>query len=281
MPAHRSRTERWQECLEQILSRGGGIEIAPARAMDANGQSADLLWRVRLISIEPEALLVERPTVAGAPVPLSAGDAVVGVMTIGQNRWMFATTVERAIASEGRGPGVLSLRAPERVERCRRSDPYRVSTAAVNLPRVECWPLLDPTTVVAAEMATRSLVRESLRTGEAGGGEAVVLPEVGPLFEARLMNIGGGGLGLVVESEHASALERSRLIWMRLWLTPEVPEPIGLTARVAHSHLDSTQQRYAGCAFEFTFNPGHKAFVVDAVGRFIAARLGRSAAVAA
>ena len=277
VPANRSRTERWRESLDQIRSRGGGIEIAPVGPDAGLGDAVDLVCRVRVVDFRDGVIAVEPPAVAGTPVQLQAGDTVVGVITVGQNRWMFRSRVE-SVAGRGHA-SVVRLAEPDQVERCRRADPYRVSTASLSLPAVECWPLLDPTTVVAAEMASRSLVRDSIARGTRATDEpdaALVLPEVGPKFEARLMNIGGGGFGLVVEPEHASALQNARLVWTRLWLAPQIPEPVGLTARIAHSHMDSTQQRYAGCAFEFTFNPSHKQFVVETVTRFLSSRLGRA-----
>lgn len=277
MPANRSRTDRWRESLDQIRARGGGIEIAPVAPDAAMGDAVDLVCRVRVVGFGGGTIEIEPPAVAGSPLPLAEGDTVVGVITVGQNRWMFRSHVS-SIAGRGHA-AVVRLAEPDRVERCRRADPYRVATAKLNLPSVECWPLLDPTTVVAAELASRSLVRDAIASGVAAreiGAATLVLPEVGPKFEARLMNIGGGGFGLVVPPEHGAAAENARLIWARLWMTPEVPEPVGLTARIAHSHLDSTQARHVGCAFEFAFNPGHKAFVVETVTRFLSSRLGRA-----
>ena len=38
---------------------------------------------------------------------------------------------------------------------------------------------------------------------------------------------------------------------------------IAVTARLAHTHIDSAQNVYAGMAFEFAFNQAHRKFVID------------------
>ena len=56
MPASRSRTERWRECLDQILQRQGGLELTlPVDQAGVDGGPGtggkNLLWRVRLLRI--------------------------------------------------------------------------------------------------------------------------------------------------------------------------------------------------------------------------------------
>lgn len=276
MPANRSRTLRWRDCLQQVHDRGGGLEItvaspetqAAAESGGSEGPSVatawpgggDLLWRVKIVSLAETSIETERPTVAGGGIDLAPRTPLVAVLSIGQNRWMFRTRV-----AEGGRSGRLLLEMPERVERCQRRSFLRVSTAELRLPQVECWPLLDPTTVVAAERANRLQVL----TGQPADDDRLILPEVGPKFQASLMNVSGGGIGLLVEPDEAAGLERSRLIWMRIALRPTIPEPLGLTARIVHTHLDSGQNRYAGCAFEFAFHPEHREFVVQQISDYV------------
>ena len=124
--------------------------------------AADVVFRVRVLEIRPECLVVEAPGVFGQSIDLRPGVALVGAMTVGQNRWMFHTTTmaapgggsggQRGAAGAG-GHGRLFLAPPTGVERCTRRNFYRISTADLQLPVVECWPLMDPTTVIAAEAA--------------------------------------------------------------------------------------------------------------------------------
>jgi len=271
MPANRSRTDRWRDSLHQIAHRGGGLEFSVARPEGAS-DTPDLVWRVRLLAVGDKELVLENPYAMGQMVKFEEGTQLVGVMSVGQNRWMFHTRV-LGTTSSAEFPRINGLRftAPETVERCARRDFLRISTASLNLPQVECWPLLDPTSVTPAEVANRAAILQ-LQSGESAPSQhqdSILLPEVGPPFTAQLMNIGGGGLGLMIGKSEAVAAERSRLIWMRLNLTPHIAAPIAITGRVVHTHLDSAQNLYAGVAFEFAFNPAHKDFVISQVTRYV------------
>lgn len=276
MPASRSRTERWRDCLDQIRQRGGSLEFSVSQAAIENagaaggGRGADLIWRVRLLSLSDTEIIVEQPVALTQPLFIDAGVELIGVMSIGQNRWMFRT---RSLAATPRlnRPGVLRLAMPASIERVQRRQFYRVSTADLSLPVVECWPLLNPTTVGAAEVANRAQVEEAVRTGTLPSEDALVLPEVGPKFNARLLNVGGGGVGLMIDAADARAVDRARLFWVRLDLRPHVPVPVGATLRIAHHHTDSTQAVYAGLSFEFSFNPSNQAFVVGQMMNYVAA----------
>jgi hypothetical protein len=270
MPANRSRTDRWRDSLHQIAQRGGGLEFSVAR--QGPSDTPDLVWRVRLLAVGNKELVLENPYAMGQMVKFEEGTQLVGVMSVGQNRWMFHTQV-LGTSTPAEFPRINGLRftAPETVERCARRDFLRISTATLNLPQVECWPLLDPTSVTPAEVANRAAILQ-LQSGESAPSQhqdSILLPEVGPPFTAQLMNIGGGGLGLMIGKNEAVAAERSRLIWMRLNLTPHIAAPIAITGRVVHTHLDSAQNLYAGVAFEFAFNPAHKDFVISQVTRYV------------
>jgi c-di-GMP-binding flagellar brake protein YcgR len=281
MPASRSRTERWRECLDQIGERGGGLEVTIDRDQaptptdpNAVGSPVDLVWRVRLVNTTDDEIQVEQPSAMGQTIRLDPGTRIIVGMAIGQNRWMFKTTVLSAEAGSGRAPALVRLQMPTHVERCQRRNFYRMSTAELLLPKVQCWPLLDPTSVTAAEVANRSQILD-LMSGNSPAGvpapeaEPMVLPEVGPPFRAKLVNIGGGGAGLLVERGEGTGPDRSRLLWLRLNLTPQIPAPIAMTARIAHMHLDSAQNLYLGLAFDFSFHPAHREFVVGQICRYV------------
>jgi hypothetical protein len=263
VPASRSRTERWRDCLQQIADRGGALEITLDQHVADGPPIGSLIWRVPVVGIGEDEILVERPLTLGKSIDLDDGARLIVAMTIGQNRWMFKThTLPRA-----GGRPCVRLKMPSQVERCQRRNFYRISTTEITLPRVECWPLLEPASVAAAEIACRTQIEESLRTGMPVKGDSL-MPEVGPRFRASLVNIGGGGAGLVLEPGDASAVDRTRLFWTRMDLRPHIPAPLAVTARLAHTHVDSAQNVYAGMAFEFGFNPSHKEFVVEQIVRY-------------
>ncbi len=272
MPANRSRTDRWRDCLWQVYERGGALEISLARDEQAGERGHDLIWRVKILQLTDAEIFVDQPAAFGRSFRLEPGAQIVGAMSIGQNRWMFRSRVLPA-----QGEGRLRLEMPEHVERCQRRSYYRVSTAAVDLPDVECWPLLDPGSVIAAEVANQAHVRamERLRADPSGAQGATVdteplLPDVGPRFTAHLVNISGGGLGLTIPPGEASGLDRARYLWMRLDLRPDIAAPIAMTGRLVHTHMDSAQNVHAGIAFEFGFHAGHRDFVVGQISAVVA-----------
>ncbi len=273
VPASRSRTERWRDCLRQVFERDGALEIAiPAPAGgDSEPSAGDLIWRVRILGLKDTAILVEQPSTAGQLIDVLPGSAIIGSLSIGQNRWMFRT---RVLGPRESGPcpsRSLCLEMPGTVERCQRRNFFRVSTAELSLPSVHCWPLLDPSSVVAAEVANRAQILDLIQSPRPidAAEDPLILPEVGPRFNARLMNLGGGGAGLIVDRGEASAVDKARLFWLRINLMPQIPAPIGLTARLVHTHIDSAQNLYAGTAFEWSFNTSHRDFVTQQIIRYV------------
>lgn len=261
MPASRSRTERWRDCLTQIAERGGGLEFSIA----SPETGADLVWRSRVTSISEHDIVLERPVTMGRAIHLQAGLDLVCVMAVGQNRWMF-----RSQTLPPTGPGTLRLAMPSAVERCARRNFLRVSTIELRPPLVECWPLLDHGSVTLAEIANRTLVSELESRPATPADDSQILPEVGPGFRALLMNIGGGGVGLMIERADTAALEHARAFWLRIDLRPQVAAPLAMCTRLAHTHIDSEQNTYAGLSFDFPAGTAHRDFVVEQICRYVA-----------
>lgn len=280
MPASRSRTERWRETLEQIQARGGGLEFSVEQRGDTAGvKSPDLMWRSRVYSVSDREIVLERPAAVGKVFEFAPGTSVVAIIAVGQNRWMFRSTILGAAAGR---PGAtvpfssMRIAMPESVERCQRRDSFRTPTATLQLPEAECWPLRDPTSVVAAEVANRAMIAAAEAIGQAPVLGELTLPDVGPSFKARLMNIGGGGIGLQVPKSEVASTGRSPLLWIRVDLRPSVAAPLGFTTRIAHTHIDHEQNIYLGLAFDFSFNAGHKEFVCRQLERCVADLMGPS-----
>ncbi|MGD9691471.1 MAG: hypothetical protein AB7G17_01365 [Phycisphaerales bacterium] len=282
MPARRSRTEHWRETLEQLHERNGAIELTIPGASDApageDALASNLIWRVRVLALTDSEILVEHPVVLRQRVDLNPGIELVGVIVSGPNRWMFSTRhLGNAVAllAGGRESPAIRLSMPERVERCQRRSFYRISTVGLTLPRVSCHPLLDPASAAIAEAANRTELADAERSDQSGviarietGG--IVLPDVGPEFPGVLMNLGGGGAGLLIDPEHARTLERHRHLWMRLHLTPHVAVPLGIAGRVVHTHIDAQHRVYAGISFDFSGDRTHERFVITQLCKFVA-----------
>jgi hypothetical protein len=58
-------------------------------------------------------------------------------------------------------------------------------------------------------------------------------------------------------------------VWIQLDLRPHIPAPVAVTARIAHTHVDSSQHVYAGLAFDFAHNPPHRRFIVDLFAQYV------------
>ena len=283
MPARRSRTEHWRDSLAQLAERGGSLEVSLAGPegddYDYNHSvRKNLIWRVRVFSVSDREIVVEEPVVLRQRIAIEPGVDLVGVIAIGPNRWMFRT--RNLGLTTGRLPGgyetgALRLAMPADVERCQRRSFYRVSTVGLRLPEIECSPLLDPESAFAAETANRALITDQLSEDviariEPAPNQSVLVPEIGPSFSAVLVNIGGGGVGMLVEPDAAAGLERHRVFWLMINLTPHIPAPLGVCARIAHTHLDVSHRTYAGMSFEFGHHRAHEKFVVDQICRYAA-----------
>lgn len=281
MPSsNRSRTENWKHCLTQIAQRNGALEVA-VKVDHLLNPGGDLIWRVRLLQINDKELVVEHPAAVGRTFKLSTSTELVCGMTIGQNRWMFSTRVIGARTvktSTGRDTPGLILALPEKVERCSRREFFRVATAEFSLAQVECWPLLDPTSAVAAETVNRAMITDILNgTAKPADPAAaadptssgLLLPKVGPKFHGKLLNVSGGGIGLLFDPKNQSAVDRNQFLWVKVNLQPVIATPVAMTLKRCHTHMDSGQNLYGGFSFEFSFHTAHQRFVVDLFSRYV------------
>lgn len=279
MPANRSRTTEWKRCLQQVANRNGSLEVAVSRDYSDNENGRHLLWRVRILQLTDNEIIVEQPMTLGQAMSLEMGVQLVAILAIGQNRWMFSTTnLGNTIHEPDTRAAVQAMRLvmPQSVERCQRRNYYRVHTTGVDLPQVNIWPLLDPKTVLAAERANE-LEYENNESNKVLNSnkssidinDETLIPNVGPKLSAMILNLGGGGIGLCFSPDSSAILSRHKLYWLKFALPPELSTPICATAKLIHSHMESNQQIYAGMAFDFSFNPVHQRFLVSQICRFI------------
>ncbi|MDP7009244.1 MAG: flagellar brake protein [Phycisphaerales bacterium] len=271
MPAQRSRTTGWRRCLQQLVDHHGSLQIALSPS-DSTG--SDFVWRAKLIGMTQEEILVEMPTAAGEPLPLTKGVQLLAIMAIGQNRWMCRTSClgTTTLRSRGREIVGLKLALPTTMERCQRRRDFRISTGSLVLPEVSVWPLLDPRSVVLAERLCQLRFERALQGSQEPealeGNDS--MPDVGPVLPATLVNIGGGGVGLQVSASDSSGLGRHRLYWLRFPLPGCEGPSLCVTAKQMHWHLESGGKTYMGMAFDFSFNPSHHRFVIQQITRAVA-----------
>jgi hypothetical protein len=274
MPAKRSRTLRWRDCLEEIHQRGGAIDVAIARD-DEEGPSQQLIWRVSLLGLSKDELVIEEPATMGTPIKLRDGVELVGIMSIGQNRWTFRTEnlgrTEAALNAH-RTVRAYRLQMPTRVTRTQRRDYYRLAVAGLDLPSVDMWPLNDPRSVVVAER----MMDEASRAVQQGQTpvlpdleDPTVRPDIGPGIVGTLLNVGGGGIGVRIPPEHSQIINRHRVFWLRLDMPGAMTIPILATAKLVHTHLQNDHSIYGGLSFDFSHNIDHQRLVVDEICRFV------------
>ena len=297
VPALRSRTTGWRRCLEQIHQRQGSIEVAIDTSTeedsgDANrtGSGGDLVFRAKLLDLRDDVLCIETPSALGEAIDFEVGLRLVGIIAIGQNRWTFQTTcqgISNLVTSNWKGPA-LHLDMPASVRRCQRRRDYRLDTTGLALPGVSIWPLLDPKSVVLAERVNEaSFLRERDALSSSDDPATLnsllqdepLLPEVGPSFPGLLVNLGGGGVGVLIDSDHSALLHRAPVFWTRFSLEPHVQAPVCSTTRLVHTHIRSDKRVYAGFTFDFSSNPSHKRFVVQQIVRAIAGQQKRQLAL--
>lgn len=284
MPASRSRTQNWRRTLEQVCQRNGPIEIAIPRSGGEDRRQSDaasstpavnLIWRVRLLAMTDDELLVEEPSTMGQRIEIQPNVTLVGVISLGQNRWMFRT---RSLGrthydlNNERTVTALRLQAPTTVERCQRRAFYRVKTVGLLLPTVDASPLLNTGSVIGAETAVRTRI-EMMRNGQLAGVigeiEPILAPEIGPTVTTRLVNLGGGGAGLVIDAEDSKIFDKHRIFWLTMSLMPHVPAPLSLVARLSHIRMDSEQRRHLGMSFIFDHNRDYQHFVIETLCRCV------------
>jgi len=227
-----------------------------------------------LISLSESEILVEMPTAAGEPLPLEAGVQLLGIIAIGQNRWMFRTTClgDTACLVHGHDGVGLRFKMPTTVERCQRRRDYRISSDALSLPQVTAWPLLDPRSVVLPERICQIRMEKHVVADDSpiGLGQQEAMPDVGPSLSAILVNIGGGGVGLQIPSGEGSRVGRHRLHWLKIPLPGSDAPPLCVTAKLMHWHLEAGNSTYMGMKFDFSFNPSHQRFVTQQITRAVA-----------
>ncbi|NNF42549.1 MAG: hypothetical protein HKN62_05795 [Phycisphaerales bacterium] len=269
MPANRSRTMQWRRCLEQIQERGGAIEIAVAHAGD-DDDGAHLIWRVRVLALSADEIVVEQPAALGQIVHIRDGIELVAILTVGQNRWMFTTSSRGVLSVDDprRPTRGLRLVMPSEVQRCQRRHHRRVDTARLLLPQLDVWPLLDPKSAVLAERACELAFARGPETDAEEPGPSI-RPELGPRFTASLVNLGGGGVGLEIGPEHSQIVCRHKVYWIQIPMPGEPAAPICASAKLVHTHMQSDHSIYAGLAFDFTFNAPHQRFVADQICRYV------------
>ena len=238
----------WQAALLGVAGEEGLVEVA---AMNHTTGQTDGGWhRTRLAAIEQGAIVVQRPSSAATRAALVPGRHVCLMFAAGPNRWTLYSRVEgftlRPINDHTR-LACLVLQWPREVSTVQRRAFFRAATASLDLPDVHLQPLIDDASAQAADLPARA--RQPLR--------------------AQLVNISGGGLGLVVD--HSAAPAANRFLDYRCTLQlPTHDAPLELTVRHVHLRRNANETLYLGVMFVFD-DLVQQRHVADTICRFTTA----------
>lgn len=217
----------WEETLKELNQRDGALELSGLSHDPAQGVPP--VFRVRLLAFGPGGLIVDRPGHAEEAHYFQPQAVVRLLAVIGQNRWELITTVDSRVKfrmNETTVVPALKLAPPHEVQSVQRREYFRVSTAGVELPGVHLKPLLgaiDPAFV--------------------GPSPAV------PPFKARLLNIGGGGLGAECPQGPSKLIHYASRFNCTLDL-PSLSKPLVVPATLVHLAPQPQGTCYLGLRFD-------------------------------
>ena len=276
MPATRSRSTNWLDALRQIHSRRGAVDITPPSNTTDDGASVApaLVARAHIIAVDEKQLILERPSALGRALSIEEGSDIVAVIHIGQNRWSFNSTILEVLPPTSNAhAGALRLKPPEALNRCPRRSFYRVPAHNLDLPAVNTFPILDPHSApVAQAVARQRAINPADPTDNDTASEAdFARPTVGPPFESTLLDVGGGGVGLLVKPEDRATLSKHPLFWLEICLGDLLPAPLCVAAKLRHTNPDALQNVEAGFSFHFGNDPAHEAFVSEQISAYLRA----------
>lgn len=252
-------TQPWEECLAELNKRDGAVEITGLSAQrhpsnDSAKQNVAPSFRVRLLAWRPTGLVVDRPTNPEEAHYFQQG-AVVRVLVVdGPARWELLTTVSSRVRFRLNEQSVVSaivLTRPHEVNSVQRREFFRVSTAAVKIPPVTLKPIL-PKPVV-------------------GGANDEAEPVFGPQprllqFNGKLVNAGGGGMGVEASNDVAFTLNLCRRYHCVVEL-PSMDQPLEVDCTLVHLETIANQMHYLGLRFE-TANAAARRRVEDQICHF-------------
>ena len=226
-------------------AEGGAAADPPEPDEEAEGLSADDSQRagqigedgpakeatgaqVRLLEVHQDGVVIlERPGVSAGAAWVQPGAWVALYLCHGPSRWSASARVAELTRHALRDRvtvGALRLEPPVEVVSEQRRAHYRVDTSMMDLPPVILRLLDEHGRVVNADST--------------------------PGLEARLMNLSGGGFGLLLNPRHQPARQvmRGRFYQCRIRLPLVHDEPLTVNARLIHVYPQKGGSVYLGFA---------------------------------
>lgn len=204
-------------------------------------------FRTRVINAGDNGMVLQRPLQAEAAGCFHPR-AIVSVLVIdaeGQ-RWELISRVQRSMKvklNEKSDTPALLLNFPHELRSGQRRSFYRVATRASEL---------DSILLVPQDCEHRDGVPEKQQVKS---------------FNAALLNISGGGAGVLAPPEMREQLSRTRYYTCRITL-PVLGFPMMIPICIVHREILEDGQTYLGLAFDFDDDRGDRDRIVDEVCRF-------------
>lgn len=205
------------------------------------GDAVPPTYRSRLLLFNENGLIVERPTQADAAVHLAVGSRARLLAVQGDQRWEVWSTVTHYSSFSLNGTmkvTAIHLTPPADARTGQRRGYFRASAVSAKLDPILMTPIAPEGTDPAANV------------GESATPQQRALAAAFQPFKARLVNIGGGGVGIEAPQKAAPLVKAIKHYTCRLVL-PTLDEPVDVVARTVHLAPLEGGTHYMGMAFEF------------------------------
>lgn len=220
----------WRKTLDWLELRNGTIQIASATHNEADDLGPVL--RGRLLQITPDGLIVEKPRQAGVGQLLTEGGRVQLIAMDQYNRWYLQArvvnaNVEHRLNADTAVPAV-QFSFPKDASNAQRRGCFRVVTDGLKIKDVVLTPKGDVCSVVPSAQGPVS------RAG----------------FSAKLLNIGGGGIGVEAPEKATDRVASFSTFTAEVKL-PTSDKPMKLQAELVHLQTQYNGSHYLGLRFTF------------------------------
>jgi len=211
----------WQAKLQDMAHRNASVEMSPSPDVYTDGKLP--VFRVRLLDMTNDALLIEFPPTPDA-LKLFRAKGIVRIVTcLDHTRWeLFAQVVKRVKLKLNNSKFIpaLQLTLPLVVQSDQRRDYFRATTAGMNIQPVVMFPL-ESRESHPPHGDLRELY-ESINRKSLG---VISKPQPSDPIMGRLLNISGEGVGMAIDIENAPTVVNSDWFWIQIDL-PTSDNPI-------------------------------------------------------
>ena len=233
---------QWKDIALHILERNGAVSLSPLSMEDPN-HSDELTFGSRLLDLSDRHLVVEVPNAAIAKQQFQTGARVYVVMV------QRATRVELCCEIRDRVKVAINanvqtigyeLSLPIHVGSAQRREYYRAHVTALRIKPVKFIPM-DP--------VLKHPMHELAFTG-------------------NMVNISGGGMGVIVHKEHVPILRDSKFFDCDIQLPMDKEQiKFSIQCQSMHSTAGRKGDVYVGLEFVIT-DPAHKREIVDKLVKY-------------